>query len=154
MRMMCLARSLLGTGGIVLVVTGCYAYSPVERSEAAPRPGESVRIALDRPDAVALRDHTVTYAVRLDGEFFRSDSTGLTISTWWVVASGGAEYKGVGETVTVPWSNVASLERRALSAPRTGLFTAGLVVGALVLGNAVSGVGGTGENGGPPPPPK
>jgi hypothetical protein len=141
----------LGLCGILLVLAGCYAYAPVDGSALAPRAGESVRVVLEQPGPVALRDFTVTYAVRLDGEFVRADTTDVTLSTWWVVAAGGAEHRGVGETVTVPWSNVVRLERRALSMPRTGLVTAGIVAGAFVLGNAMYGGGGAGENGGPPP---
>jgi hypothetical protein len=133
--------------------SGCFAYAPLNGANPLPAQGSSVRAHLSEPGAFSLSDVTANNVIRVDGEVVQWDPDQLVLSAWWMRSRSGLEHKGVGETVLIPRSDIATLEHKQIAPGRTVAFVAAVVGFVLLIGSQFGG-GGADEGPGPPPPPQ
>src|SRR5688500_461156 len=79
---------------------GCHAYHRVEPAELSR--GARVRVLVDRPVALRLREVTIEQARSVEGETVGVENGSLVLSALWVEREGGIGTPGEGWTVTVP----------------------------------------------------
>jgi hypothetical protein len=131
---------------------GCHAYHRVEPAELSR--GSRVRVVVDRPVAVRLREVTIEQARSLEAETVGVENGSLVLSAIWVERVGGISTPAEGWTVTVPVAALGAVSERRFSWARTALGT-GLVVLGTAIGwrafgfGASGGVGPGGGNGEP-----
>jgi hypothetical protein len=132
---------------------GCYRYVPLDSGAPPLELGDELRAHLSTPSRVQLEQLAAENVIRVDGEFINSDDDRLVVSAFWLKAGTGLEFKGVGETVALPRTSIAVVEKKKFSAVATAAATAvAVVIGVLAgiaFGTAASGAPGPG----PPPPP-
>ncbi len=166
---------------LLLIHTACYSYVPLEAgpsgsagsslsdgsaatsSEAASRAAElgleglqqstSLRVHLSEPGSYPLTALTPNNVTVIDGDLIRTDDSNLFVSAYWMKTAGVQEFKGNGETVTIPLDKIDFVEGKKVSAGKTAAVAAVLVGAVVVLGVTF----GTGSsegpgNGGPPQP--
>ncbi len=138
---------------MVIQATGCYSYVVVNSGAPLPSTGAEVRAHLTEPGRFRLTNITAENVVRVDGEVVRWGPDQLVLSAFWLRSRGGLEHKGVGETVVIPRTRIATLERKQVSAVRSGGFIGVTILLAALVTAAFGGGGGPGEgpNGGIPP---
>jgi hypothetical protein len=106
-----------------------------------------VRVSVERPVSVRLREITIDQAVEVDGETVGVRDGQLVLSALWVVREGGIESPAEGWTVNVPVDAVSAVAERRVSWWRSAVFGAAIVGGA-ALGWRTFGVGASGGEGG------
>lgn len=136
---------------LCLLLNGCFTYAP---TQSTPGRAARVRVALASPADFRLTEYTANEVVVADGELVRADDREVVLSATRLQARSGYEFVGHGETLTIPRSNVASLQRKRI-APLQSVLLAGAVAAVVVLTTqlfeALNGGGGGGEK--PPAPP-
>lgn len=136
---------------LCLLLNGCFSYAP---AQSTPGRAARVRVALVAPADFRLLEYTANEVVVADGEMVSADDREVVLSATRLQARSGYEFVGHGETITIPRSNVASLQRKRI-APLQSALLAGAVAAVVVLSTrlfeAVRGGDGGGEK--PPPPP-
>jgi hypothetical protein len=140
-------RKLLIVG--LLVLGGCYAYTPVAVS-TLPR-GTSVRVHLATPGDFRITQVTVNDVRVIDAEVIGFQDDTLALSAWWLESASGYEFPASGETVGVPGGQIGKIEKRRISVARTaGLAGAFAGVTSLLIAalDAVGVIGGGGGGGG------
>lgn len=126
----------------LVALAACHNYVPVtvDRLERPDR----VRVHLSVAGSYELLDLTANDVIEIEGEVVRWDEASLVLSAWWLVARGGLEFRGQGETVVVQREHIAAIEERRISA----LKTAALVgLGAAAMGIGVGSLGAIGSSG-------
>lgn len=113
------------------------------------RQGKSLRVYLSEPGSYPLTALTPNNVTRIDGDLIRTDASSLYVSAYWMKTAGVQEFKGDGETVTIPLDKIDYVEEKKVSAGKTAAV-AGLFAGAVVILGVTFGFGsGSGsENGG------
>lgn len=134
------------------LLSGCFTYSPTQKT---PGRAARVRVTLASPADFRLAEFTANEVVVAEGEIVRVDSAEVVLSALELRARSGYEFVGNGETLTIARGNVAVLETRRISAWRSALVAAALVVVMTMteklIGLASGDDGGGGGGGGPNP---
>jgi hypothetical protein len=133
------------------LLNGCFSYAAVQ---STPGRAARVRVQLASPADFRLAEFTANEVVVADGEMVRADEQELVMSVLRLQARSGYEFVGRGETITIPRSNIVSLQRKRI-APLQSALLAGAVVAIVVLTTRIFDAVSTGGEGGekPPPPP-
>ena len=154
---------------LLLVHTACYSYVPLQPvpggssssgSSPASGPlaqlgleglpqGTSLRVHLSEPGSYPLTALTPNNVTVIDGDLIRTDDANLFVSAYWMKTAGVQEFKGNGETVTIPLDKIAQVDQKKVSAGKTAAVAA-LIAGAVVALGVTFGAGSGegGENGG------
>lgn len=162
---------------LLLVHTACFSYKSLEpqpsgtasasTTASAPessnraaelglsgvKQGTRLRLHLNEPGSYPLTDVTPNTVTVIDGDLIRVDETDVRVSVYWLKTSGVQEYKGHGETVTVPLAKIDMVEERKLSVGKTAALSAAILGAVVALGVTLGTGSGEGQNGGPPPTP-
>jgi hypothetical protein len=134
-----------------LLLCGCYVNIPMTTS--SPDPGTRLHVQLTDAGSVDLARYLGPNVISIDGRFIQADDSALSVSVNQVSMRSGDEQFWKGETVVLPRSAIAFVQRRKLSTWRSGLLAGVFLAGLAVLGSSTGGnAGGGGENG--PPNPK
>lgn len=129
-----------------LLLNACTTYVP---APAAPIPmGTRVRVLLNRPTDVPLRDVTANRVVSIDGELVRADADRVVLSAFTVVTAGGLEFLSAGETVSFPRGDVAALQKKKIALLSSALFVGGTVLAVILLDAAARQLTGGGDDAG------
>jgi hypothetical protein len=138
----------------IVLAGGCYNYQPVAVTPA-PQPGIYLEATLTDSGSRALAGYVGPEARKLRGRCLASDETGLRLSVTAVETNRGDERAWQGETVTLPFSFIATTQTRRLAKGRTGMLIGigvasviGIAAGFSLIGSADS----PGQGGGPPNP--
>lgn len=136
-------RGMLRAGALVALIgtAACHSYRPVEL--AGVRRGARLRVEVDQPVAVRLRDVTIEQARRVDAEAVGVENGNLVLSALWVERAGGLGTPGEGWTVSLPVGAVGSVREKRFSWWRSAVLVGAVVVGSAV-GWSAFGVGGSG----------
>jgi hypothetical protein len=113
--------------------------------------GTGLRIFLTEPGSYPLNHVTPNTVMQIDGDLINSDDENVRVSATWMKTAGVQEFKGNGETVTVPLDKIETVQQKKISAGKTAAMSAA-IAGAVVLLGVTLGTGGGGEGGGGPPP--
>lgn len=126
-------------------LSACTTYVP---APATPMPmGTRVRARLDRPMDIPLHDLTANNVVRVDGEVVRVDTDRVVLSAFTIATAGGVELLANGETVTIPGSHLAGLERKKVALLTTALGLGAGILAVALLDAAAQRLGGGGDPG-------
>lgn len=131
------------------LLNGCFTYAP---TQSVPDRATRVRVLLSSPTDFRLTDFTANEVVVAEGELIRADGEELVLSALDLQARSGYEFAGKGETLTIPRSNVASIQTKRISVARSVLLAGALVVVMTAMERLI-GVGGGGDDGGGGGPP-
>ncbi len=133
------------------LLNGCFAYGP---ARSTPGQAARVRVQLASPADFRLAEFTANEVVVADGEMVRADEQELVMSVIRLQARSGYEFVGHGETITIPRSNIVSLQRKRI-APLQSALLMGAVVAVIILTTKIFDAVGAGGDGGekPQPPP-
>lgn len=135
--------------GVLLSCCACQTYMPVALSPDAA--GGNVRVTLTSAGSAASFGKLGSGVGQLEGRFGALSDSALTMSVVQVNRLSGSEDGWDGESVTIPRSDVASIERRRTSVSRT-LLLAGAIVGGTFWISQSTGAGTqSGSSGGRPP---
>lgn len=129
----------------LLLLSACYSYAPVQG--AAPDRGSRVRIHLTEPRDVRLTNLTGNEVVLVSGELVRMGADTAVVSAYTLRARSGYEFLAAGETVRVPQSDIALVQRRRLSPLKSGLLVGAVALGTSLVAAAVE----SGRSEGGPP---
>jgi hypothetical protein len=115
--------------------------------------GTSLRVHLSEPGSYPLTALTPNNVTVIDGNLIRTDDSSLYVSAYWMKTAGVQEFKGNGETATIPLDKIDLVEGKKVSAGKTAAVTA-VLVGVVALLGVTFGTGSSegGSNGGPPQP--
>jgi hypothetical protein len=137
---------------LLSATSGCYGYVPIEAGAPLPDPGSSVRVRLSPARSFELGEITANSIAIVDGEVARWDEERLVLWPSSLRSSTGVKHRGVGQTVHILRSSMATTEGRQLSVARTGSVVAvGILAGVLAVvlfGGDAGGAQGPGN--GPP----
>lgn len=138
--------------GTLVAGSGCYVYVPLKSSTPPPVRGAAVRARLAEPGRFRLTDVTAENVSSVDGEVVEWNADRLVLSAFWVRSNSGLEHKGVGETVVLPRTTIATVERKQISLARSSALAGGIALLAVLANAAFIGGGGVEPPPGPPPP--
>jgi hypothetical protein len=132
-------------------LTGCYKYTPLATTDAAPE----ARIAVDLTPAGTdtLARFVGPNVIAIEGRVVRAADSDLLLAVSVVRKPNGEEDFWKGETVSIPRRVIAGLRQRRLATGRTLLLAGAVAALGATVGVAASsgGSGGGGGGGGPPP---
>lgn len=111
----------------MVLLSGCYEYA-LPRGTATPAPGREVRVALTDMGTATLAPAVGPGVTSLDGRLVSADDSALTVAVESTVKRNGLEDLWKGENVSVPRTQVASLQERSFSRSKTAVV-AGIAVG-------------------------
>ena len=140
--------------GMVPLVAGCYAYTPIATLEPAPAPGTNLSLVLSDEGRTQSYRQVGPYAMRIEGELVSTTSDDLVLSVSDVVDIRGIHSKWTGESVSLPRSYVSMQYQKQFSRSKTMLAVAAVAGGivALIASRNLLGIGGSGDGGRPGPP--
>lgn len=127
-------------------LAGCYAYTDVDRS-AVP-PGATVRVSVERDEAVRHVDALGGLRERVEGQVAEQTSPtalALTVRQAATPAQGGM----FNAFVTFPWSGVTRVELKRFSPTRTALLAGGATAVAIAVLSVLEGSSKSGPGEGP-----
>ncbi len=135
---------------VLVALTACFGYTPLEQAGPLPKRGTLVRALLKTPASVPLTDVTVDNVILVDGEFVGWQDGALTLSATWLKVLNGREHKAIGETVVLPEAQLDKVQRRVVSGPRSaGLVGLGALMSVLAGAAMAGGAGGSPPGGTP-----
>ena len=135
----------------MLACVGCQVYTPL--TVAPTMTGTPVRVTLTESGSVANSMMLGGAATRLEGRVSGVTDSTLTLAVSDLTRLNGSEETWKGEAVTVRRSDVASVERKQTSVPRSILMAGAVVAGAYLAtksgsgGDAIVNGGGGGQGG-------
>lgn len=140
-------------GMILLVLTGCYSYRPLE----TPSPSFGTRVEADLTDrgSLAMTSQIGPGAMSVRGEVLQTEPDALVLALTSVLGRNEQETFWRGEHVRIPLNTVVRVQQRRFALGKTLVF-GGSVVGGLLAAIAAfdgggNGGGGSGRGGGPSP---
>lgn len=142
-------RRWIGTTLALLTVpllVGCYAYTEIDRASVAP--GATVRVAVDRQEAIRQLDVLGGLRERVEGqvaEQTNGSSLAMIVRQSATPADGGR----FNAFLTLPWSSVSSVEIKRFSLLRTGAVMSGGAVVAVAILSVLEGSSKPGDGEGP-----
>lgn len=129
----------------LLVVGGCYRYTPSSPQEIAP--GQVVRLRLSPEEAGKYADLRLANPRLLDGTVVDRNGSELMVDASLRVSEPGAGPRELMQRLNVPLTGVLDVELRELDRTRTSFLMAG---GAAALGAVIAAsLGGSGSEDGP-----
>lgn len=143
-------RAVAGAAGAAVAMTllsGCFAYVPVE--PATLQPGDRVQVQLNETQPVRAGSVTANDVIEVTGELIALDSAALSLSAYYLRSPSGFEQAAVGETARIPALNIAAVRENRISPLRTAVVAAlATAAGALFVTQVVDSPGGrdTGGN--------
>jgi hypothetical protein len=145
--------TLVSVVAATTVSSGCYRYVP--NAQANFVVGEEVRVRLTSDGAATLLPVVGADVAAIDGRITARTDTAYGLSVGGTLKRAGTSAVWSGESITVPITAIAGVDRRVLDTRKTALVS-GLAVGvgalaALVI-SAVTGGGSTGSDPGTTPP--
>lgn len=139
------------TAGVLLSCCACQAYTPISVTPATA--AQDVRVNLNEAGMAASFGRLGSGAASMEGRLQNVNDSTLSLAVTQVTLSGGDDEARSSESVTIPRSQIASVERRQTSVPRS-LVAAGAVIGGAFLVARALGNGdqtGSARGGGGPP---
>lgn len=138
---------------LLLLVSGCYQYVPVEQPAPLPAPGEEVRVRLASPQPLELGTITVQDIAMIEGDVYRTEADTLAVFSRKLYTTYGFKHETNGAVYFLPPSEIRLLEVRQLRPAQTALTAAALTGGTLLFFDLALGVfgGGGGPQGGGDP---
>jgi hypothetical protein len=133
------AAALCSAMLLLLPQAGCYNVHPVATPEAAV--GGRVVATLTDAGSVGIASQVGPRIVEVEGVIQRMTADSLHLGVVRTIDRSDIESLWNGETVSIPVSGITSLRERQLSTRKSVLAAALLVVGALMLAAAASGIG-------------
>jgi hypothetical protein len=137
-------RLVVRAGAIALLLvasSGCYSYAEIPVD--AVRPGQAVRVTLDRAEALRRAEEREEFQQQVTGtvtEQTTAESLGLSY-----VGTRGSDFR---DFMLVNWASIEQVEGREISWLRTGgLAAIGAVVAVAILEIADNSSGAPGEGG-------
>jgi hypothetical protein len=130
----------------VPLLVGCYSYAEIDRASVAP--GATVRVALDRQEAVRQIDVLGGLRERVEGQVMEQSngaSLAMTVRQSATPSDGGR----LNAFVTLPWTSVTLVEVKRFSLFRTGAVVGGGAVVAVAVLSVLEGGSKTGPGEGP-----
>lgn len=143
-------RAGIGVTGAAVaaaLLSGCFAYVPVQRE--ALQPGDRVQVQLNETQPVRAGSVTANDVIEVTGELISSDSAALSLSAYYLRSPSGYEHSGVGETARIPALNIAVVRENRLSPLRTAVVTALALTAGAVFVTQVADLRGGGNPGNP-----
>lgn len=142
-------RSRLARVALLVCLTGCYAYIPVD---SPVTPGTRVAVELNDQGGAELRGVIGSDVAQVEGAMVHNSDTAVVVSVWKTHGRYGALNRWSGEQVSVRREYVRRITERRLSRSRTTLAVAGVAAGVLafVLSRNLLGLGGGDVSDGPP----
>jgi hypothetical protein len=132
---------------MVLALTGCYTYVPVDVA-AAPEPGAKVRVHLTEQATADLTPEFGPGVQRFDGYLIQLRPDSMLMQVEWAQSAVTGRFLWNGGPVRLPQAQIASLESWTLARTRSAL----LVAGGAILIYVVSRALGIGDSGAGPDP--
>jgi hypothetical protein len=114
---------------------GCTVYTPIAPVQAATG-GQVVRVQLTEAGTVDLAQLLGGAATELVGRVDAATDSAVTLRVTLLTRMNGADETWNGEHVAVPLRDVASIQRQAVSVPRSILLGAAVVGGVIFAGKA------------------
>jgi hypothetical protein len=131
--------------GALGLLTACYSFQPLDTT---PPAGTNVSAVLTDAGSLALGPLIGARTARVDGRLLRFDDSTLVLAVTEVQDRRSEATDWKGEVVTLPRSDIASIQHRKLSAAKT-MGALGLAIGIAALATTISlAAGGTGGSGG------
>jgi hypothetical protein len=134
---------------LILFLARCFEYGDAPRDRIAV--GRDVRITLTPDARTTLASKIGTQVRSLNGRVQTADTSGLTIAMTRTTLLDASEASWNNEIVSIPSSDIASIEQRRISGGKTFamvVLVAGITaVVAVSVGLAASSSGGNGQNG-------
>lgn len=112
--------------------------------------GTSLRVFLNEPGSYPLNHVTPNTVLQIDGDLINLDGENLRVSATWMKTAGVQEFKGHGETVTIPLDKIESVQEKRLSTPKTAAMGVAIVGVVVMLGVTFGTTSGEGSGGGGP----
>ena len=142
--------TIRGTAALLLACTACHTYTAIDPS-ASPA-GTDVRVTLTESGGLALGNQFGAVAREVDGRLESASDSAVTVAVTQVTRTSGVEDPWRGEHVTIPRTDIASVQRPTTNVGRSVVLAIALLGGVYLIGNAVGGVQATGSSNGTPPP--
>ncbi len=124
----------------------CHSYAPIER--AAVRPGQSVRVEIEREEAIRQVERLGSIRTSIEGAVVDSpaQALGLTIRSG---AASAADVVRLNDYLELPWDQVVGVEEKRFNPGRTalGAALAGVLAWAILEVADLSSSGNNGEGG-------
>lgn len=120
---------------VAVLTCGCTSYTPITPAQAAGG-DQTVRVVLNEQGTVGLAQLLGGATTELVGRVNSASDSAVTLGVSGLTRMNGAEETWNGESVTVPLSGIASVDRRGISAPRSALLAAAITAGAVLAGRA------------------
>jgi hypothetical protein len=144
-------KSALAAGLACVLLAGCYSYQPLGSVDAAmPPTGTAVQVRLTTSGATSLASQVGPDILYLQGQIVSADPDALTLAVTRAETARRIEIEWKGEQVTLPRSEIASVEQKRLSVGHTVLI-GGLAGGSVVAAYALFGTSGSSSGAVAPP---
>ena len=109
---------------LLVFVPGCYTYQVTDVHSLAP--GEEVRIEVGSGQVTSAGyGSSLLGPRRLEARFTEATSDSLVVSLWIGSAYRGTPFESAHQSLSLPLSDIAQIENRQLSRPRTVVATVG-----------------------------
>ena len=132
-------------------LAGCYKYTPLATTDAAP--GTRIAVELTPAGTDTLARLVGPNVIGIEGRVVPTAGSDVLLSVSVVRKRNGEEDFWKGETVSIPPGVISGLQQRRLSTSRTLLFVGAVAAAGATVGVAASSGGsGGGDRGGGPPP--
>ncbi|HEX2091270.1 MAG TPA: hypothetical protein VHG28_02665 [Longimicrobiaceae bacterium] len=130
---------------LCFLLNGCFSYVP---AQSTPGRAARVRVMLAAPTDFRLLDYTANEVVLAEGEMVRADEREVVLSVLQLQARSGYEFAGRGETLSIPRSNIASLQTKRVSLLRSALVAGAVVLIVTLTERLIAGASDSGGGGG------
>jgi hypothetical protein len=126
---------------------GCYGYY---RPSTAVLAGRQIEISLTDSGSLALAPQLGFNVEAVDGRLVRDSASSYLVSVTGIRKRDGQESGWKGESVSIPRTDVSTLQERRFSRARTTLFAAASTIAMVAVKRAFAGNGGATAPGGTP----
>lgn len=139
------------TAGVLLSCCACQAYTPIAVTPTTV--DQEVRVTLTNTGRAASYGPIGSGIASMEGRLTGVTDSTLSLSVTSVTRAGSDDEARAGEAVTLSRSNIASVEHRQVSVPRSLLVAGAVLGGSILVARAAGNNGGQDAVvvGGPPP---
>lgn len=129
-------------GAVLVMVTGCYSYSPAQLETIAP--GQAVRVRLTAEEAARLEPIRVTDARLMEGVVVQRSGSELLMDSHVGSLDPQRGTRSLIQRINVPVGEIQEVELRRLDTLKTGATVGGfaLATTAIILAARGGGIGG------------
>ena len=114
-----------------VLVSGCFQYTRVEPARISPE--EEVRVRVTADAAVRIGPHVGSITERLEGRLTPNGADSLDLAIWIGRDYAGSPFANARQRVSLGRQEIVEVRRRSLSASRTGLAAAGVLLVTAIL---------------------